>query len=248
MQPPVAGFSYVDTCAGLLARFINTTQLSGDSLTQVFWNFGDSTIDFSRDTALHNYANTGNYILTLKVSDNHGCADSVVQALKILPAINYNYQFTNDSVIYPGKSTTVSVTGNFSAILWNDGSLLSSKTIDDSGYYSFAVSNASGCTESRQLRVSYFNLPTGNITRANDFITPNGDGVNDVLYFKNIENYNTCTVQVFDAQGMEVFNSGAYQNDWDGTMKGKALNAGSYYYIIKCDAFPQLTGVTNIIR
>ena len=110
------------------------------------------------------------------------------------------------------------------------------------------MSNGSGCFEIHKIHISYLTPSTENILRANDFLTPNGDGVNDLLVFKNIENYGSCSLKIYDAAGLEVYSTTNYHNDWDGKKNGKLLNAGSFYYVIRCDALPQVTGVTNIIH
>ncbi len=69
----------------------------------------------------------------------------------------------------------------------------------------------------------------------NDTLTPNGDGVNDSWHIENIQKYPYATVKVFNRNGVEVFKSSNYKNDWGGeSAKGGSglLPANSYYYII----------------
>lgn len=68
--------------------------------------------------------------------------------------------------------------------------------------------------------------------------SPNGDGVNDYWYVKNPQNYNTCSFVIFNQYGHEVYTSTGYNNDWDGTMNGKPLPVGTYYYVIDCPDCP----------
>ena len=65
-------------------------------------------------------------------------------------------------------------------------------------------------------------------------ITPNGDGVNDTWVIYNLENHPSSTVRVFNANGMQVFYSANYQNDWAGKYQGSSemLPVGSYLYQI----------------
>ncbi len=67
--------------------------------------------------------------------------------------------------------------------------------------------------------------------RTNSF-TPNNDGVNDVWEIPELAEYPNCRVWIFDRSGAEVFYSQGYLEPWDGTMDGKSLPMGSYYYII----------------
>lgn len=60
-------------------------------------------------------------------------------------------------------------------------------------------------------------------------ITPNGDGINDVLNLG--PHFNRVTLVVMDRWGAQVFAQDGYQNDWDGrNMQGEALAEGVYYY------------------
>lgn len=73
-------------------------------------------------------------------------------------------------------------------------------------------------------------------------ITPNGDGVHDVLRIGGIENFPNNTVKIFNRWGVLVFSTNAYGsngNVFDGTSLGRAtinqdekLPTGTYFYII----------------
>ena len=64
--------------------------------------------------------------------------------------------------------------------------------------------------------------------------SPNGDGVNDVLIFKGLENYNPSGLWVYTRSGQQVFTSMNYLNEWDGRMPNHQLvPTGVYYYVLK---------------
>ena len=63
-------------------------------------------------------------------------------------------------------------------------------------------------------------------------LSPNSDGINDTWVIKNISEYPQALVKVFDRNGMEVFSTRDYHNDWGGTKDGTLLPAGAYYYHI----------------
>ncbi|RNC87506.1 MAG: gliding motility-associated C-terminal domain-containing protein [Allomuricauda sp.] len=73
-------------------------------------------------------------------------------------------------------------------------------------------------------------------------ITPNGDGIHDVLRIRNIENYPNNTVKIYNRWGVLVFVTRAYNssgNVFDGTSEGRVtvdqdnkLPVGTYFYII----------------
>lgn len=69
--------------------------------------------------------------------------------------------------------------------------------------------------------------------KANNILTPNGDGKNDVWEIQNLAYmYPKNEVVVFDKAGKIVFIKQNYTGDWDGTSNGVVLPAGTYYYLI----------------
>ena len=74
--------------------------------------------------------------------------------------------------------------------------------------------------------------PTGTPQVAELFLpnimTPNGDGLNDVLHIGNLEEYDTKELIVYNRWGAPVYRNDDYQNDWDG---GNVAH-GVYFYVI----------------
>jgi gliding motility-associated-like protein len=62
--------------------------------------------------------------------------------------------------------------------------------------------------------------------------TPNGDGINDLWNISGLPDYKTSTINIYNRYGNEVFKSVGYANSWNGTYNGKAIPAGTYYYVI----------------
>ena len=73
-------------------------------------------------------------------------------------------------------------------------------------------------------------------------ITPNNDGIHDVLTIKGIENYPNNTIKIYNRWGVLVYATKAYNNDtnfFDGTSEGRVtvakdnqLPVGTYFYIL----------------
>lgn len=86
-----------------------------------------------------------------------------------------------------------------------------------------------------------FNIPNA--------FTPNGDGINDNWHIQFLENYQNCTVNIFNRNGQSVYYSTGYGVPWDGTYKGSALPTGTYYYVIQLkDINKVLSGYVALIR
>lgn len=66
-------------------------------------------------------------------------------------------------------------------------------------------------------------------------ISPNGDGINDVLQFPWLGSYAPAFLRVVNRWGNTVFESESYENNWNGTMResGEGLPDGSYFYLLK---------------
>ncbi|WP_375323849.1 gliding motility-associated C-terminal domain-containing protein [Flagellimonas sp. GZD32] len=93
-------------------------------------------------------------------------------------------------------------------------------------------------------------------------ITPNGDGVHDVLEIKGLENYPVNTVKIYNRWGVMVFQTRSYNtsgNVFDGTSQGRVtveadnkLPVGTYFYVIDYQetggSMKQLTGYIYINR
>ncbi len=60
-------------------------------------------------------------------------------------------------------------------------------------------------------------------------ITPNGDGYNDFLVFKGIEQYTKSKLIIFTNKGKKIFEANNYSNNWD----GEQYPAGFYYFILE---------------
>ena len=64
-------------------------------------------------------------------------------------------------------------------------------------------------------------------------VSPNGDGVNDVFYISNIENYPQSVLEIYNRWGNLVYHRTGYQNDWNGMWRNNRLPDGTYYYVLK---------------
>lgn len=64
-----------------------------------------------------------------------------------------------------------------------------------------------------------------------DGFSPNGDGINDFFVIQTIQNFPGNRVSIYNRWGNQVYEQLDYQNDWDGTFKGKDL-PDDYYYVI----------------
>jgi len=80
----------------------------------------------------------------------------------------------------------------------------------------------------------------------NYFLTPNGDGQNDLLVLDGIEKSPSNGIQIFNRYGVMVYSKENYQNEFNGESnrslvidKGSRLDSGIYFYIITLNDLKQ---------
>jgi len=86
-----------------------------------------------------------------------------------------------------------------------------------------------------------------------DFISPNGDGLNDVFEIECAPDFPDMAVTIYNRWGNMVwFSENGYQNNWDGTWlkNNQPLPDATYYYIVKFNAFliPDRAGDILLMR
>jgi gliding motility-associated-like protein len=110
--------------------------------------------------------------------------------------------------------------------------------------YQLAVTTARGCSAADDVFVKVLLKPV----IPNTF-TPNGDGYNDRWEIRSLDSYPGCVVEVYSTAGQLVFRSVGYNQPWDGTMNGKPLPAGTYYYVIDAkNGRSKVAGYVTLIK
>lgn len=64
----------------------------------------------------------------------------------------------------------------------------------------------------------------------NNIITPNEDGINDVLDLKALREFDNFSGSIYDRYGVEMFRFSKENPVWDGTVGGKRLPTATYWY------------------
>jgi gliding motility-associated-like protein len=90
-------------------------------------------------------------------------------------------------------------------------------------------------------------LAGGNEVVAHKLVSPNGDGINDVLVIEGLQNYPRNTVTIINRNGVKVFEARGYDNhsivfDGRSSVNGQLQQAGTYFYILEHDGQRRQTG------
>jgi len=180
-------------------------------------------------------AGIGNHTIKYLFIASNGCRDSATQSIRVNPTPIFD--LGPDRNILEGNQETLTpltANGNGLSYLWSPGTYLSAVNIAapvctpvNDITYTVNVTSVDGCKADDNLFIKV----------VRDFIvpntfTPNGDGINDLWKIENLSLYPDQHVQVFNRYGQVVFDSKNYTDAWDGTVKGKPLPSGTYYYII----------------
>ena len=112
------------------------------------------------------------------------------------------------------------------------------------GFVKITVKNTSGCVANDSIELKKKDklfIPNA--------IVPGIDGINAFWGIKGTENYPNINIKVFNRWGTMVFETTGYSKPWDGTINGKDLPTGTYYYVIKDSSFEKpIVGDLTIVR
>lgn len=238
-------------CAGEPVTFTDKSTATGSTINSWNWRFSDGYTATVKNVT-RRFTDAGTVTATLVVKTAEDCVSTPAeQAITIheLPVIDAGASFVvqTGAVVRFGASAR----SNGYAFQWTPAADLSdahilnpSLTASDDKVYMLIANTPFNCTARDSLSVKVLR----NIQPPNVF-TPNGDGVHDVWEIANLAYYSKAVVQVFNRYGQKVYMATGYNKPWDGTLSGKALPSGTYYYIINLGLGGQpLTGPVTILR
>jgi len=108
--------------------------------------------------------------------------------------------------------------------------------------FSWNVQNGS-CTSTDEVIVDVKDIITPTV------ITPNNDGLNDVLIFPGLSAFPSSKLIIYDRWGDEVYRSPDYLNDWSGKdKKNRDLQPDTYYYVLTISNGRTIKGFIEIRR
>jgi gliding motility-associated-like protein len=192
-------------------------------------------------------------LVSVQMTYINGCIDyDTVQVFTFpvpIPSISTNLPSPQPSltdITFTGSATIA--TGTISSYSWNfgDNSPASSANpaihaYNGDGTYRITLSatSAEGCSDTVSITydiISEVVIP--------NVITPNGDGKNDKLVFKNVQFKENSSLLVFDRWGKKIYENANYKNEWepDGS-------SGTYYFILTVQDEPEpYTGYFQILK
>ncbi|MCP1299624.1 choice-of-anchor L domain-containing protein [Chryseobacterium sp. S0630] len=186
---------------------------AGSGLNYTYsWNTGATTQKI-------NVTATGTYTVTI---NNGTCSKSFTAAVSYIltPEIT--------GIVYNNNTLTINAKNNGSisleysidgGVTWQTSNVFTNvlkKTL-----YSIRVRNKE---TSCDTNVEYYTFFMANV------ITPNNDGINDVINFSEISKYGNFEGSIFDKYGKAVFKPTSKTPIWDGKYIGNPLPTDTYWY------------------
>jgi len=237
-------------CAGEALNF--DADYYANTIRSIAWNFGDGAQWNQFGASTHHYENPGVYWITAD-ADFGACGishdtDSIV--VNAFPVVNLG----PDSVLcLDGPALTVADLNNASdptmAWHWNTGATTPSIEIVHPGIYSVTASK-NDCSTTETIEVNkdcYTDVP--------NVFTPNGDGVNDYFYPRQLlsKGVTGFSMSIFNRWGQKVFESAtANGRGWDGKFNDKDQPMGVYIYqinaVMKNGRTENYTGNVTLMR
>ncbi|MFZ9262171.1 MAG: PKD domain-containing protein [Chitinophagaceae bacterium] len=250
---PKASFESLDSaCIGSTIFFSDKTDGIVKPITAWYWNFGDSSVGAIQNPS-HTYKQPDTFTVRYFAKSSVGCFSDTIQKMITIhdyPKISAGLEiFALDDA-----DTKINATakGNRLRYQWTPSTYLSAsdslqpfiKNPQSDIIYQLKVTGSGNCSSFDQLKMHVLRKPI----IPNTF-TPNGDGINDTWKISNLEIYPDCLIEVYAANGQQVFKSEGYLNPWDGKKNGIDLPSGTYYYVVyPKSGRKQIVGYITLMR
>lgn len=238
---PVANFFTNSTCAGSLTALNDSSQSISGNIVSWQWDFGNgNTSNLQSPTNV--FLTPGVYTVSLIVTTNFGCKDTLLKPVTIIPGPVANFNVTPnpvealENVAFTDLSTSQGIVINWN---WNFGdTTLSNQQNPVHAYQSqgnyivtLVITDQYGCVDTVKKDISVVLLPqvpTG--------FTPNGDGKNDFLFVKGGP-FEKFRFRVYNNWGELLFETNDQKVGWDGTYKGSPQPLGVYVWVLDVETF-----------
>jgi gliding motility-associated-like protein len=189
-----------------------TTLDAGPGFVSYLWNTGATTQIITN-------AGVGIYWVKLKTGE---C--TATQKVTIYPA---EHPVINN-VDISASTITVNVIGgappyqySIDNINWQSSNGFNNLPRGETNIY---VKDAYGC-ESIDITITIPNLV--------NVITPNGDGINDVIDYSSLAGKQNLIFSIFDRYGARIYQGNQSNNyKWDGTIAGRKISTGNYWFSV----------------
>jgi gliding motility-associated-like protein len=170
--PPLASYTYTQSCGFLLANFTNTSIAAAPAtITGTSWDFGDPASAGNNTSTLpnpsHTFSGLGTYIVTLIATSSGGCVDTTTQVVTVYPQAAASFTAVDVCPNSPMQFTNTSTNSlvyewDFGDTNPNDTSSLANPTYTytaSGSYQVLLIGNPGSCADSTIVTVNVFPGP-----------------------------------------------------------------------------------------
>lgn len=233
---PVPSFTTSGFCLNDGTVFTDASTIDTGSVVQWQWSFGDNG-SATGNFPSHIYSTPGTWNVTLIVTSNYGCSDTVTQPVVVYPSPTAAFTAnpsTAANTLQNVQFTDQSFT-NITSWWWDFGDNSSpslsqnpSHAWQNSGTYpiTLVVTDNNGCTDT--LVQDYIISTPPDVPNA---FSPNGDNHNDVFWVRGGP-FTELELRIYNKWGELIFVGTSQQQGWDGTRDGIPQPIGVYVYTV----------------
>ncbi len=251
---PKAGLtaSANEVCVGEVINYTGLVNTTVSSISSYHWSFKNTDSSFLKDPT-YRYTDSGLAYTQFYFFDQNGCvSDTASKQILVHPFPKLIMQ-NNNGVLEGGKISLEPLYyyGSSLQFRWSPSTYLNNTTTaspistpsNDITYF-LTLTGAGSCSVTNSIKLTVFKTPI-----IPNVFSPNGDGIHDTWKIQYLISYPNADIRIFNRNGQVVFQSIGYSKEWDGTMNGKPVPIGVYYYIIDSKSGrPYFSGSVTVIR
>ena len=253
---PQALFYQNTPCVGNVTQFVDSTKSLSGSIINWQWNFGDSQ-GSTYQNPQHAFGNVTNYTVSLVVTTEYGCKDTIRKNVTVIAGPNANFSINPNPIEAQETATFTDLsTGPSSLVNWywafGDSTVANSQNVthvyNNQGTMSvlLVVKDINGCLDSARKDITVVLLP--DVPTA---FTPNGDGQNDLFLVRGGP-FKTINVRIYNNWGQLIFETNDQSEGWNGTFNGTEQPLGVYVWVVEVEMFNgekiKKTGDVTLLR
>ena len=237
---PVAAFTAPSECSNAPVVFTDQSTISSGTITNWSWSFGDGGSSTSQNPS-HLFGTGGTFPVSLTVTSNAGCSNTVIVPINLLTSPNAGFVSTpsKPDILNPIVDFINSTTGGTS-YSWDFGGIGTSTQFNPSFTFPESVTNYTvtliayngTCTDTARATIAINDILIYYVPNA---FTPDGDEFNQTfqpVFTAGFDPFD-FNMQLFNRWGETIFESNDATVGWDGSYHGMLVPDGIYTWRIE---------------
>jgi gliding motility-associated-like protein len=231
-------YSITDSALGCRTALLDAIPGAGSSTaTSYLWLFADSSSG-TDNPAIHTFPQSGPNSTALVLVNAVGCHDTLNYNFSINYPMVADFSFDPNPPLANTQVHFYNASSPYASLFnWDFGDGTSSaqenpdKSYNDSGSYTICLiaSDTNNCVDTACKDISIDVTKSIGVPSA---FSPNGDGVNDVLYVRGYR-IKAFRLRIYNRWGNLVFETDNKVKGWDGTYKGAPQVEETYAYTLE---------------